>query len=70
MGEQWSWLNSVSVADCHFSRALDFSFDLGCDELFVIPLTGMVITLTLGVRVGRLWSRKWLYLPLSLSFKG
>ena len=24
--------------------------------------------LTLGVQVGRLWSRKWLYLPLSPSF--
>ena len=26
--------------------------------------------LTLGVRVDCLWSRKWLYLPLSPSFKG
>ena len=25
--------------------------------------------LTLGVRVGHLWPRKWLQLPLSLSFK-
>ena len=28
------------------------------------------VFLTLGVRVGRLWPRKWLYLPLSPSFKG